>query len=705
MHAAQRIRERREELGPMRRKCVRNCGSTVIALSLATAMLYAEAPSQTHASRTDPAQPPVRNPSPIRISVDLVQIDAIVTDQRGRHVPDLTAADFEVLQDGRPQALSMVTYVQAGVPLPPPAGSPSTPASSPTLTVRGVQPVPRDQVRRTMAIVVDDLGLSFQSIARVRNVLRQFVDDQMRPGDLVAILRTGAGMGALQQFTTDRRLLHAAVDGVRWNMQARVAPFEAGTGIDTRMDNIEKELATAATLGAIQYVIRGVAQLPGRKSILLLSDGFRLTDADMKYGRILHTLRSIGDSSNRAGVVLYGIDLRGLVATAPTAADGNAINPVGFLAGRERELSGSQDGLKALADETGGLFITNTNDLGGALRRVLDDQQGYYLLGYVPQSSRFSARNPKFHSLTVRVKPNGLRVRSRRGFLGQPESPSNLDTQMDRILAAVTSPFAGSDIRLRLSSFFGQVENAGPVVLSVMHVDARDIGFSEQADGTRVAGLEVLAMTFSENGQVADQHRRRYTVTLTAERYARALEGGFVYTMRVPVKRPGPYQLRIAIRDATSERIGSASHFIDVPDIKRNGLALSGLLIQGAQAANPTDGMLEDLDPNATVAVRRFRRGSRAHYYCSVYNARQAATGHSQMESEVRLFREGVVVFKSGPHLIRHTPGSLDVIASDVLQLSTDIPTGSYILELTVIDRLAKKQNRVTQTIDFEVIE
>jgi VWFA-related protein len=673
-------------------------------LPLAGAILSG-ALSQTNSQQPDPAQATLRNPSVIRMSVDLVQIDAIVTDQRGRHVTDLTAADFEVLQDGRPQSISTFTYVPGGILLSLDSGSGSIMSSNPRSTVGPLQPVTRDQVRRTMAIVVDDLNLSFDSIARVRNVLRRFIDEQMRPGDLVAILRTGAGMGALQQFTTDRRLLNAAADRVRWNMEARVAPFEAANGIDTRMEDIEKELATAATLGAIQYVIRGVAQLPGRKSLLLLSDGFRLTDADRKYGRILDMLRSIIDASHRAGVVLYGIDLRGLVATAPTAADGNVVPPIRLLDSRRRELSDTQDGMEALAHETGGFFMTNTNDIGGALRRVIDDQQGYYLLGYVPHSSTFSTRDPKFHSLTVSVKRDGLQVRSRRGFLGQPQSPPNVGTQMNPMVAAVTSPFAGGDIRLKLSSFFGQVDQAGPVVLSVMHVDARDLAFSEQPDGTRVAGLEVLAMTFGENGQVADQHSRRYTVTLTTERFARALEAGFVYTMRVPIKRPGPYQLRIALRDVMSDRIGSASQFVDVPDVKKNGLTLSGLLIQGTQAAIPTDGTVEDIDPNATVALRRFRQGTRANYFCTVYNARKGPTGHPQIEAEVRLFREGILVFRSGPRPIQQTPAIPEIAASGVLRLGTDTPPGSYVLELTVTDRLSKKQNRAVQMIDFEMID
>ncbi|MFM9709646.1 hypothetical protein, partial [Streptomyces galilaeus] len=88
--------------------------------------------------------------------------------------------------------------------------------------------------------------------------------------------------------------------------------------------------------------------------------------------------------------------------------------------------------------------------------------------------------------------------------------------------------FAGGDIRLRLSSFFGQAADVGPVVQSVMHVDPRDLAFTEAPDGSRVAQLEILAMTFGDNGDVADQQSRKYTVRLAADRYARALESGFV---------------------------------------------------------------------------------------------------------------------------------------------------------------------------------
>jgi VWFA-related protein len=648
----------------------------------------------------DAPQPMPRGVDVIRLGVDLVRVDATVTDARGQHVRDLTAADFELLQDGRPQAISTFDYVRlSALERPPDAGlRPAHPGST--------RPLAPHEVRRTIALIVDDLGLSLESTGRVRTVLQRFLDTQMQPGDLVAILRTGAGMGALQQFTSDRRALQAAADSVRWNMSGRISVFRT-TELYPE-DAFRNELFSAGTLGAVSYVIRGLSELPGRKSVILLSDGFSLKDSDGHYLRVLAALRGVVDASNRAGVVVYGIDMRGLAATGPTASEGRPSS----ASGRSAELRDKQEGLGVLAAETGGLLISNANDLSAGLARVLDDQQGYYLLGYVPDRTTFTGPHARFHTLSVRVKRTGLRVRSRSGFLSVPDDVARARRPENRMVAAVTSPFAGGDIRLRLSSFFGHHQKAGAFVTSVMHVDARDLTFATRADGMRTSEIEVLAMTFGENGQVADQTSRRYTFTLTAGAYERSLSSGLVYQVQVPLKVPGPYQLRIALRDVGGDRIGSASRFINVPDVKKRKLTLSGLLIEGVAPAlregvAPTlrSGGREDdaPDPQSTLAVRAFRQGSDASYVCSVYNARRGADGLPRLEAEARLYREGIEVSRSVVRRTMTVTADTEPLVGGVLHL-TDTPPGDYVLELIVVDRLEKKVTRAAQTIDFTVI-
>ncbi len=206
----------------------------------------------------------------IRINVNLVQIDAVVTDREGKSVADLGVADFRLLQDGKAQEISNFSHIANGAAAPVSTRPPG--AVKPPKTA--LDPA---QVRRTMALVVDDLGLSFGSVTRVRNSLQKFVDRQMQPGDLVAIIRTGAGMSALQQFTSDPRLLHAAIDRVQFSMIGRVG---ASTFAAVRLPEDEDitapgsghgyEAKSGGTPGAMAYVVEGLRELPERKSELVL---------------------------------------------------------------------------------------------------------------------------------------------------------------------------------------------------------------------------------------------------------------------------------------------------------------------------------------------------------------------------------------------------------------------------------------------------
>ena len=147
------------------------------------------------AAAAQQSPPPTAQPAPplLRITVTLVQVDAVVTDGHGRRVPNLEASDFELLQVGAPQQISYFSYVPEPEPLPAPPPVPKG-QKAPQLAP---EPITAAQVRRTIALVVDDLALSFDSIVRVRDALRKFVEQEMQPGDLVAIVRTGGGVALL----------------------------------------------------------------------------------------------------------------------------------------------------------------------------------------------------------------------------------------------------------------------------------------------------------------------------------------------------------------------------------------------------------------------------------------------------------------------------------------------------------------------------
>src|SRR5581483_5092773 len=185
-----------------------------ILVVVAQTVALQNSPQKPSQSQSDKNPPPAPT-DVVKIGVTLVQVDVTVTDKQGRTVSDLRPEDFEVLQDGRPQPITNFSYVTAQ---PPPEAMPKVADKSATNTA--VAPPARlkpERIHRTIALVVDDLTLQFGSMALVRQALKKFVDEQMQPGDLVAIVRTAAGMGALQQFTNDKRQLYAAIERVRWS--------------------------------------------------------------------------------------------------------------------------------------------------------------------------------------------------------------------------------------------------------------------------------------------------------------------------------------------------------------------------------------------------------------------------------------------------------------------------------------------------------
>jgi len=706
----------------------------------------------------------------VRISVTLVQVDVSVTSRDGKHITDLKPEDFEIYEDGRRQQITNFSLVTSNTPV---AGATRRSRSEKSRD-KLAPPVPGsnlrpEQVTRTIALVADDLGLSFTSAVTVRDALRKFVDEQMQQGYLVAIIRTGAGMGALQQFTSDKRQLYAAIDRVRWNPAGRAgisafAPIQnssvnPGANSDAAIESLgggggnlsnrragnedsaaqlRDDIFAVGTLGALNFIVRGLRELPGRKSVILFSDGIPLYTRETTNFRVLDALRRLTDLANRSSVVIYSIDARGLVYLGPTAADdfsgaefqGDASQSRAekieqSMTERRDQFISSQEGLNYLAYNTGGFSIRNSNFLELGVERVLRDQESYYLLGYIPEESTFKTEEGrrKFHKISVKVKRPGARVRYRSGFFGIPEEEVRPVTQTpaQQMIAAITSPFSSGEIGLRLTSIFAHDQKEGNFVRSLLHLDANDIKFTEEADGWKKALIDVLAVTFGENGKIVDESSGRYTVQSRGDDFQKMLRAGMVYTHNLTVKKPGAYQLRIVVRDAASGHIGSANEFIEVPDVKKGRLTLSGIIAKGveadsqpstaatgaANAATETVSVEKAVaSAQATPAVRKLRSGMLLNYAFMVYNAKvDRATGLPSLESQVRVFREGTLIYSGKANAVS-LPKQKDWKAIGATgQLRLDEEPGQYVLQVIITDKLAKGKNSVTsQWIDFELV-
>jgi VWFA-related protein len=713
----------------------------------------------------------------VSITTNLVQIDVVVTDKEGKPVSGLGPEDFEISESGKRQQITHFSYVEAEAS--PPSENGSLPASKASGAVAPAR-LRREHVRRTVAVVIDDLGISFESIESVRKALRQFVDEQMQASDLVAILRTSSGMGAAQQFTSDKRLLHAAIEGIRWYPAGRVGAStfaranemysEEIKGDAKAIDELEEArqgIYSAGTLSTVKSIVRGFGKMPGRKSVVLFSEMFRLFSARGRNERLVNEMRQLTEEANASSTTIYTIDTSGLQTFGLNAEDrasgiGYLFDPRAMEGGggplpaptptpdstqsslsaqaerdsqdafrklrglseqRENQRGESQSVLSYLATRTGGLFVRNRNDLGAGMRDVMNDQKGFYLIGFRPGDAPLDARTGRrrLRSLEVKVKGSGLKVRARSGYSGitDGESRPARRTRDEQISEALLSPFASDDVRVRLTSLFGVEPGGGGAYLrSLLHVDARDLKFTEEAGGARKAELDIVAVAFGAGGQVVEQGSYPQTVNASAEEYERILRSGLTFIVNFPIKKAGAYQMRVAVREPASERVGTARQLVEVPDLGRGQLALSGVVVSGnnqlaasnTQPASAGGVQSSAAEPNSQLgpAVRRLPKGVILEYRYNIYNARLDTSGRPQLQTQMRLLRDGKEVFTGKVQTLdgSRQPDLKRLNAAGGIRIGPELTPGEYVLQVIVTDLLAPEKSRTAiQWADLEIVE
>lgn len=661
----------------------------------------------------------------VRISTQLVQVDAVVTDKSGKHVENLTADDFELLVDGKKQTLTHFTHVN----LPPVRREIPTAKKSDAVTVSSSMPTrqiePRE-VRRTIAFIVDDLGLSFTSTERVRETLRKFLREQMQEGDLVAFIRTGNGLGMLEQFTSDKRILYSAVDKLNWNPLSRdmVASFgdtggmgdseesqDAATAqqtIDDSISSFRDTLFSTGTLGAINFVVRGLRDLPGRKSVILLSDGFRIyppgnsndPQAVAESEQVQWNLKQLVELANRSSVVVYSIDARGLMPLVP-GADAGGRQSADAYAQAMQDNQEALEGPSFLANQTGGFAVFNNNDLNFGVNEILYDQQSYYLLGFDPEDTTFDRQH---HKIKVVAKRPGLRVRARSGFygIGDDDAREAPKSRAQQIFAGLLSPLGVRELSLKMTPYYFNSAKEGSLVRTLFHLDSSNLTFKDAADGKKQINLDLAAYAFDDKGTPIDLNAKHILLDFDEAQYKKILAEGLIYRADFPIKKPGAYQFRAVLRDAETGRLGTASQFIQVPDLSKNKLAMSGLVLTVPKNNDAS----ASVDVRATPYVRSFPVVGQIQYGAAIYNATtDKKSGQPQLTVQAEIYRDGKL-FRQLPAKAIEFPAKANPKRFDLVgQLEMkNFPSGDYLLRVIVTDALAKKKTgRVEQWMDFIV--
>jgi VWFA-related protein len=699
------------------------------------------------AARPQGQPPQAGDEQPVRISTELVQIDVVVADKSGRVVKGLSKEDFELYENGKKQLVSFFEMVDAS------QARTIKDAAKPDALKPGEaspQGLGERDVRRIFAFVVDDLMIRYEDLTYLRQMLTNFVDTQMQPTDLVAIVRTVGGKGLLQQFTTDKQLLHQAIAGLTpathpfsafHNPEPeKLNPQQASTNIsmqsgdqgddipdtDSPLDDSNRLLRSYMSLSTAGFVIDSMKQLPGRKSLVLISGGLPILSSNpgTETGAVANFLNVLTDKATRAGVAINTMDIRGMQAYSGVAGfeDTPAKSSMGasttvsdpILGSSNRNSSGfgrvpdesqfgfknpfdqmdAHMGLRVLASTTGGIAVLGKNDFDDGLRKIINVSEAYYLLAYTPLDNKF---NGDFRKIEVKVKGEGLKVYSRRGYLARADAPPVAPaTKQEQMLAAIKSPLARRDVSLDAMLLYKPAaQNQGAVDIHLI-IDPKKLRF-EQAAGKQQVDVDIAGFVFDQFGKLRGGFSETLQPSLTAEEYSRISKDGLPYAAQATLP-PGAYQIRIAVRDNKTESIGTLSRYLEIPDLSKGRLTASSLLLAAVPA-----GETKAEAPTPITANRQMSRKQDLRYAVIIYNAK-LKDGHPQVRTQMTISQNGQVLFKQPEEAV--TPAGKDALLIQWGQLGLGgVKPGRYTMTMVVTDALAdKKAQTVTRNMDFVVV-
>jgi hypothetical protein len=334
---------------------------------------------------------------------------------------------------------------------------------------------------------------------------------------------------------------------------------------------VESAPATDNTLRLLEGLMRTAAQLPGRKLVFVISDGFYLNDR--RTGG-LDRIKKVTDAAGRAGVVIYTLDARGIVSDSIDITNNKPIEPGGLLnSATLGEISASQDGLNALAKDTGGQAFRNTNQpMSKWVEKVLDETSSYYLLAWKPDTEE--QKRGKFKNIEVSVvgRPD-LKVRVRTSYFKTAALPllttkkkrdkDPAKARDDDMRLVIDAPVSQREIPTDVDLRFNQMPGFGTTVSVTISIDDAALTF-DPTEGKLAADVDIGGIFYDDKGKPLDSFVGRLRIFPRSSTTTQQKRSIYRFSTVVP---GGLYQVRVGIRDLKSSRIGSAMDWIKVPKI------------------------------------------------------------------------------------------------------------------------------------------
>jgi len=686
----------------------------------------------------------------VRVFTELVQTDVMVFDKQGRFVDGLTQDKFEIKIDGQVRPIQFFEKINAGTSneeaqLAAARGSTANPsATNPTRVV----PLDRG---RTVFFYVDDFHLDPAGFVASRKVISDFIDKDMGQNDQVAISSATGQIGFLQQLTDNRTVLHSALNRLNARMYSvndsdnppmseyeamlidnndiDVLEFFVRETIRVNGGNMSRDQAASIvhgraqtmlsqsavfnqnTLIGLERLIRMSKDLPGRKVLFLLSNGFLIQN---RRGDGTSQIQRITSAAAKTGVVIYAIDTRGLVAPNSDASADRPFDPTGMLArSTHGENFALQDGLNALSRDTGGRPIFNTNDFKPGIRGAMKETALYYLLAWKPNQENKKAGRFRNIQVSVTGRPD-LIVRVRKGFYDVEPSPVSTadakkspspapkptgpEDQNKAIIAklhdAIAAPYPQTSVPLMLGINYYETAGKGATLATSVQIPGEFLVYGSR-NGKTQAVADVTGVYFDDKGQVKANFFERLVSTAAATDQATTYKGDITYTYPATLL-PGLYQVRVAVRDDTSGRTGSVHGWIEIPDLTKGQLTMSSLLLGERNQGTMTNvSSAGEASPVLLNPGHRFRANSTLRFLVFGYNVKISDKDkQADLAVQVQVIRDDQPVVTTALRKV-DTEGMADPAR---IPYAAEIPLagfqpGRYILQVTFIDRISKESS------------
>jgi len=667
----------------------------------------------------------------VRVYTELVQTDVMVFDKGGKFVNGLKADNFELRVDGKPREIQAFEQITAGSD-----EETQLAAARGATTVNLKRPVPLDR-GRIVFFYIDDLHMDLPGLQATKKTVDSFIEKEMGQNDQAAVTSASGQIGFLQQLTNDRMVLRTALDRLKPKSFTTHDPsrptmneYEAmlierrdpdvldvfitetirqnpGMTRDAAASLVEGRaqsiLAYAARLTqnsliGLKTLVKGARNLPGRKVVFFLSGGFQIHN---QRGDLTTDLRDITYAAAKSGVVIYSMDTRGLVASLTDASSDSIFDPSGRLdRATHSELLESQNGMNALAADTGGKAIFNTNDLRTGLAPALKETSNYYLIAWKPDAD--SQKQGRFRNVEVKLIGHpDFTVRVRKGYFDLDPTPATLakdktDTPQStpsKLRESLAAPYPERALPILMSADFYDIAGRGSIVNTAVQVPGEFLVFGQQPDGKIQAVVDLSGLFLDDKGTVKDSFLERIVTTAPNLESTKSFQNDILFSY--PAKlAPGLYQIRVAARDDKGNKAGGAHAWIEVPDLTKKKLAMSSLLLGERMQSTMTN--VSDpgvVGPVALSASHHFKRESTLRFLIFAYNAALSpADQKPDVAVQVQVIRDDQPVLTTALRKV----SAEGVADPERLPYAAEIPLaeltpGRYVIKVTVIDRVTKQ--------------